>query len=99
MSKTVQVNLAERLKKGSLGHNLPATLEDAMLLVKDLGERYLWIDTLCIIQDDAQSKHRNIRQMGLVYSRAFATIVGLHGRMPTMTYLESGRERVLLRRL
>lgn len=32
--------------------DLPKTLRDACLVTKPLGERYIWIDTLCIIQDD-----------------------------------------------
>ncbi|KAM7219426.1 hypothetical protein V8F06_005160 [Rhypophila decipiens] len=50
-----------------------------MMLVKELGERYLWADVLCIVQDDPLQKHQDIKQMDLVYSCATATIVGLHG--------------------
>ena len=31
---------------------LPATLRDAIFIVRRLGERYLWVDCLCIIQGD-----------------------------------------------
>lgn len=32
--------------------NLPATIQDAIRMVKSLGWRYLWIDLVCIRQDD-----------------------------------------------
>jgi hypothetical protein len=50
-----------------------------MVVVHAMGERYLWIDSLCIIQDDGESKHRDIQRMDIVYSKAFATIVAMHG--------------------
>jgi len=56
------------------------TPRSAVTLVSGLGERYLWSDVLCIVQDDPLQKHNDIEQMDLVYSCAAATIVGLHGR-------------------
>lgn len=34
---------------------LPATFVDAVLLCRKVGFRYLWIDVLCIIQDDGSN--------------------------------------------
>lgn len=77
--KTVRANLSTRLAKGGLPQNLPVTIEDAMTLVAELGERYLWVDSLCIIQDDAFTKHRDIKNMHIIYNRAVATMVALSG--------------------
>jgi hypothetical protein len=63
----------------SLPNQLPATIEDAMLLVSKLNEHYLWVDSLCIIQDDAETKYSNIKQMDSIYSHAVATIIALSG--------------------
>ncbi|KAJ9634623.1 hypothetical protein H2199_008908 [Coniosporium tulheliwenetii] len=83
MPRTLKSNVRQRLQKHSLipskTRKLPLTFEDAMLLVQLLGERYLWIDSLCIVQDDVEQKHREIHRMDIVYSKAFATIVAMHG--------------------
>jgi hypothetical protein len=54
---------------------LPATLRDAVVATDALGLRYLWIDALCIIQDDNDNKAIEIASMPLIYSRATITIV------------------------
>ncbi|KAF2259901.1 HET-domain-containing protein [Lojkania enalia] len=59
----------------SLGTDLPATIKDAMELVRNLEVRYLWIDRFCIIQDEAQSKQTEIAAMHLLFSNSLFTIV------------------------
>jgi hypothetical protein len=58
---------------------VPRTIQDAMRLVKILGERYLWVDALCIIQDDDSDKLIQITQMDIIYSSAILTIVAASG--------------------
>jgi hypothetical protein len=41
---------------------IPRTIQDAITLVSSIGERYLWVDTVCIIQDDAIDKAKQIGQ-------------------------------------
>jgi hypothetical protein len=74
---------------------LPPTIEDALQLVKDLGEKYLWVDSLCIIKDDPDMSIQ-INQMDRIYGTAVATIVaaagrdvgaGLRGIRPTSRYI------------
>ncbi|RSL96088.1 hypothetical protein CEP52_011680 [Fusarium oligoseptatum] len=54
---------------------LPPIITDTMLLCKQLGENYLWIDRFCIIQDDPNSKHGQIRGMDRIYRCANFTIM------------------------
>lgn len=55
------------------------TVMDAMGFCRLIGQRYLWIDTLCIIQNDAVDQRAQIQSMDLVYSCAHATIVAAAG--------------------
>ena len=65
---------------GSLdASDVPATIWDTMVLTKSLGEKYCWIDALCILQDDPAREQDQISQMGATYSRALITIVNTAG--------------------
>ena len=61
-------------------NTLPMTISDAMEFVKLMGESYLWVDSLCIVQDDEEAKMAQISNMGNIYSRAYFIVVAAHGR-------------------
>lgn len=46
-----------------------------MIVVPNLGERYLWVDQYCIDQNDADDKHAQIGNMAAIFEGAYATIV------------------------
>ncbi|KAK3377218.1 heterokaryon incompatibility protein [Lasiosphaeria ovina] len=71
-------SLCEPGALAQLGDKLPLLLQDAILLVQRLGERYLWVDSLCIIQDATESKQDLIGKMDLIYANAVCTIIA-HG--------------------
>jgi hypothetical protein len=79
MSQTLLENYESRRQMGGLPARLPKTISDAIALVRALGERYLWVDALCITQDDAEHKARDMAHMDVVYNKAFATVVAIHG--------------------
>lgn len=58
---------------------IPATIRDAITLVHAIGERYLWVDSLCIIQNDLKMQQAEITRMGSIYSRALFTIIAADG--------------------
>ncbi|PPQ69957.1 hypothetical protein CVT26_013293 [Gymnopilus dilepis] len=63
-------NVAQFSKEGSLAalrHRIPRTIDDAIELVASIGERYLWVDSLCLIQDDDEDMLDGIGLMDLVY--------------------------------
>jgi hypothetical protein len=53
---------------------LPETFKDAMFITSKLGVRYLWIDSLCIIQDSVKDWQQESALMGSVYSGAICNI-------------------------
>jgi hypothetical protein len=58
---------------------LPQTILDVMKLVFELGGKYLWVDRLCILQDDENEKARQIPCMDSIYSLAELTIIAASG--------------------
>ena len=58
---------------------LPRVIQDAISLVQAIGERYLWIDSMCIIQDSPTSWDLNSQLMDIVYGAAHLTICAADG--------------------
>ncbi|CAG8955756.1 hypothetical protein HYFRA_00011623 [Hymenoscyphus fraxineus] len=75
-------NLASLLEEKALEtrHNeIPKTIKHTMGLMEQLGIHYLWVDALCIVQDDAELKHVQIRAMGGIYANAYVTVIAGNG--------------------
>ncbi len=64
----------QELENGIAISELPRTLRDAISVARDLGFNYLWIDALCIIQDDKDDQNREIAHMASYYNNARLTI-------------------------
>ncbi|KAI9734776.1 MAG: hypothetical protein M1818_006763 [Claussenomyces sp. TS43310] len=58
---------------------LPRVIQDAIALVRRLGLRYIWIDSLCIVQDSSRSWKLNANVMNLIYGNALLTICAADG--------------------
>ncbi|KAK0707287.1 heterokaryon incompatibility protein-domain-containing protein [Lasiosphaeris hirsuta] len=74
---TTRANVMGHIQHGGLEKawdKLPQTIQDTILLVSQLGERYLWIDSLCIVQGSNSSWELNAKSMHLVYGNAHFTI-------------------------
>jgi hypothetical protein len=70
---TTKATLQDRLEEIPI-EALPRTFLDALAITKCIGLRYLWIDSLCIIQDDEDDWKKEAKHMGLIYERAYLTI-------------------------
>ncbi|KAH7077394.1 heterokaryon incompatibility protein-domain-containing protein, partial [Paraphoma chrysanthemicola] len=56
---------------------LPKTFKDAMLVTTQLGYEFVWIDSLCIIQDSNEDWVRESALMGEIYRNSACTIAAL----------------------
>jgi hypothetical protein len=50
-------------------------IEDALLVTKELGYRWLWVDRHCVEIENAQIRHDQIARMDFVYAAAAVTII------------------------
>lgn len=64
----------ENMKAGFAIEQAPATFRDANFITRLFGFRYLWIDSLCIIQHDVVDWRREAARMGSVYAKAHLTV-------------------------
>ncbi|KAE9378412.1 HET-domain-containing protein [Stipitochalara longipes BDJ] len=59
--------------------DLPLTIQDTIQLVRGLGVRYIWIDSLCISQGSLMSWRLNAESMHLIFGNAYFTICAADG--------------------
>ncbi|KAJ4355577.1 uncharacterized protein N0V89_003597 [Didymosphaeria variabile] len=64
----------EQLKEGIPRDTIPRVFSEAIDVCWHLGLRYLWIDSLCILQDSVEDWVRESQLMGMIYSRAMINI-------------------------
>lgn len=57
----------------------PHVFRDAIDIVRGLGIQYIWIDSLCIVQNSSRSWNLNARVMDLIYGNAWVTICAADG--------------------
>lgn len=58
---------------------LPRTIQDAILLCRKLRVRYLWVDAICLVQDDKEDLDRGVNVMDQIYEQSWLTIVAACG--------------------
>ena len=74
--KTLQENLKDHYEGIPLSQ-LPKTIRDTIYLCRGLKLENLWIDSLCIVQNDKESWLQDAAQMHQVYANSHLTIAGL----------------------
>jgi len=79
---TANGGIDDRLKSpgGLADHweDIPYTIKDAMVVSEEIGIPYLWVDAICLNQDDITEHQLNL--MGKIYQGARVTIVAAAGR-------------------
>lgn len=77
------------MKAGILIETLPRSFQDAVQITKRLGLQYLWIDFMCILQDDDSDWDRESSRMASIYQGAFITIGATCSRNSTEGFIRS----------
>lgn len=72
-TKTERHSLADMLS-GIPFHSCSKVIQDLITVARVLQLRFLWIDAVCIIQDDQADWETEILSMGSIYRHAFVTI-------------------------
>jgi hypothetical protein len=54
--------------------SLPKTIQEAICVTRALNLRFLWVDALCILQDNEEDKARECSRMDQIYQQAYVTI-------------------------
>jgi hypothetical protein len=71
--KTTVENL-EQLQNAIPLDTLPETFRDAMLVCRQLGIRYLWVDNICIVQNSTADWEKQSSAMGSIYYNSTITL-------------------------
>ncbi|KAK0123845.1 hypothetical protein ONS95_008839 [Cadophora gregata] len=79
LTLTRENNISLSKKNALAGAPLAQTVKDAMQLCVELGERYLWVDSLCIVQNDPTFQKQQIDIMDTIYASATFTVVAAAG--------------------
>ncbi|KAL0465247.1 HET domain-containing protein [Neurospora intermedia] len=76
---TTQATLSERMTRIPF-EKLPQTFQDAVKICRSLRQRFLWIDSLCIVQDDEGDWAKEAALMASVYSYSYFTLAALDSK-------------------
>jgi hypothetical protein len=77
---TTTINTLPKRKKQILMTELPATFRDAVIIARRFGVRFLWIDSLCILQDSVKDWEIESANMCKIYQNSHFTIAVAHAR-------------------
>ncbi|KAF3802584.1 hypothetical protein GCG54_00014291 [Colletotrichum gloeosporioides] len=80
-------NLRQR-QEGIELSTLPSTFRDAVLVTRSLGIQYLWIDSLCMVQDDSCDWQTESSKMAGYYSDAYLVIAAAQAEDSTQGFLD-----------
>lgn len=70
----LNINTMAGFQEGIPVEEFPGTLRDAIIITRNLGIKYIWIDALCIQQDSKEDWAREAAKMREVYSGAVLTV-------------------------
>jgi hypothetical protein len=74
---------------GIADSELCKTFKDAIIIAKHLGLQYIWIDSLCIVQDNPEDWQRESAKMSSVYGYSTINIAATSAKDGTMGYFST----------
>lgn len=81
---TTTIRLTEATMDGYLSmidmQSLPRNFQDAVRITLSLGFQYIWIDSLCILQDSATDWNRESAMMGDIYLYSACTVAAVSAK-------------------
>ncbi|KAI1365131.1 HET-domain-containing protein [Xylaria arbuscula] len=80
----------EEFQKEILTSSLPRTIQDAINVTQKLGQKYLWVDALCIIQDSMTDWETESANMGSIYRSSLLTLAAATAASSSDGFLEQG---------
>jgi hypothetical protein len=89
---TTRLNLSDHKNRINID-TLPNTLRDAIHVTRKLGARYLWVDSLCIIQGEDGDFDREAKHMETVFSSAYCVIAATCASGMSSGFLKRNTER------
>jgi len=72
-SETTKTNVDERFKE-LITSEFPNTLQDAIQVARGLDLEYIWIDRICIVQDDEEDWAKEASLMADIYANAYVVL-------------------------
>lgn len=93
---TLTMDTLEDFRMGLKTSSLPETFQDAIWLANHLQIRYIWIDSLCIIQDCSDDWARESARMADIYGNSFLTIAACRSANTSNGFLNDRAERTYL---
>ncbi|KAK8257824.1 heterokaryon incompatibility protein-domain-containing protein [Phyllosticta capitalensis] len=86
--RTTENTKAAHEQMGILVHHMPQTFRDAIHVVRKLGIRYLWIDALCIIQENKVDWEIESVRMCDIFANSYVTISAAASSSCSESFLE-----------
>jgi hypothetical protein len=86
----------ETHRRGLMIDILPKTFKDAVRVVRALGLRYLWIDSLCIVQDDLEDWRREAGRMADIYRNAHFVLAASRSASDQEGFLDTRQAPVVV---
>ncbi|KAK3361555.1 heterokaryon incompatibility protein-domain-containing protein [Lasiosphaeria ovina] len=90
----VRENLQRFLTTGIPLEDAGPLIRDAVRVCRELGYRYLWVDSLCILQDSAQEFAQEIEKMPDLYHGASCVLAATHSMMGVESHLFMGHANI-----